>query len=69
VELQADCLAGVWAHHSQESWSFIEAGDVEAAMQTTSAIGDDRLQRHKPRAMSCPTPLPTAPRSNAPAGS
>jgi|GraSoiStandDraft_16_1057320.scaffolds.fasta_scaffold23684_3 predicted metalloprotease len=45
VEVQADCLAGVWAHHSQESWSFIEAGDVEAAMQTTSAIGDDRLQR------------------------
>jgi uncharacterized protein len=45
VELQADCLAGVWAHHSQESWSFIEAGDVEAAMQTASAIGDDRLQR------------------------
>jgi uncharacterized protein len=45
VELQADCLAGVWAHHSQESWSFIEPGDVEAAMQTASAIGDDRLQR------------------------
>ena len=45
VELQADCLAGVWAHHSQESWSFIESGDVEAAMQTASAIGDDRLQR------------------------
>src|SRR6266508_3522873 len=64
VELQADCLAGGWAHHSQESWSFIEAGDVEGAMQTTSAIGDDRLQRNKPRAMSCPTPLPTAPRSN-----
>jgi len=45
VELQADCLAGMWAHHSQESWSFIEPGDVEAAMQTASAIGDDRLQR------------------------
>jgi predicted metalloprotease len=45
VELQADCLAGVWANHSQESWSFIEPGDVEAAMQTASAIGDDRLQR------------------------
>jgi predicted metalloprotease len=45
VELQADCLAGVWAHHSQESWSFIEPGDVEAAMQTASAIGDDRMQR------------------------
>jgi uncharacterized protein len=45
VELQADCLAGVWAHHSQEAWNFIEPGDVEAAMQTASAIGDDRLQR------------------------
>jgi predicted metalloprotease len=45
VELQADCLAGVWAHHSQEAWHFIEPGDVEAAMQTSAAIGDDRLQR------------------------
>jgi uncharacterized protein len=45
VELQADCLAGVWAHHSEETWKFIEPGDVEAAMQTASAIGDDRLQR------------------------
>jgi len=45
VELQADCLAGVWAHHSQEKWKSIEPGDVEAALQTASAIGDDRLQR------------------------
>jgi predicted metalloprotease len=45
VELQADCLAGLWAHHSQQDWKFIEPGDVEAAMQTASAIGDDRLQR------------------------
>jgi predicted metalloprotease len=45
VELQADCLAGVWAHHAEERWRFIEPGDVEAAMQTASAIGDDRLQR------------------------
>jgi len=45
VELQADCLAGVWAHHSEEAWKFIEPGDVEAAMQTSAAIGDDRLQR------------------------
>ena len=42
---QADCLAGVWAHHAEEKWRFIEPGDVEAAMQTASAIGDDRLQR------------------------
>jgi uncharacterized protein len=45
VELQADCFAGVWAHHSQEKWKSIEPGDVEAAMQTAAAIGDDRLQR------------------------
>ncbi|HKA47668.1 MAG TPA: neutral zinc metallopeptidase [Methyloceanibacter sp.] len=45
VELQADCLAGVWAHHAEEKWRFLEPGDVEAAMQTASAIGDDRLQR------------------------
>jgi uncharacterized protein len=45
VELQADCLAGVWAHHAEQKWRFIEPGDIEAAMQTASAIGDDRLQR------------------------
>ena len=45
VELQADCLAGIWANHAEEKWRFIEPGDVEAAMQTASAIGDDRLQR------------------------
>jgi predicted metalloprotease len=45
VELQADCFAGVWAHHSQKRWQFIEPGDVEAALQTASAIGDDTLQR------------------------
>jgi predicted metalloprotease len=45
VELQADCFAGVWANHAEETWKFIEPGDVEAAMQTSAAIGDDRLQR------------------------
>ncbi len=45
VELQADCFAGVWAHHADEKWRIIEPGDVEAAMRTASAIGDDRLQR------------------------
>jgi predicted metalloprotease len=45
VELQADCLAGVWANHAEEKWRLIEPGDVESAMQTASAIGDDRLQR------------------------
>jgi uncharacterized protein len=45
VELQADCLAGVWAYNAEETWKFIEPGDIEAAMQTSAAIGDDRLQR------------------------
>ena len=44
VELQADCLAGVWANRAQAKWQFIEPGDVEFALQTASAIGDDRLQ-------------------------
>jgi uncharacterized protein len=45
VELQADCFAGVWANRAQQKYRFIEPGDVEAALQTASAIGDDRLQR------------------------
>jgi predicted metalloprotease len=45
VELQADCLAGVWAHHTEQRRKFLEPGDIEAALQTASAIGDDRLQR------------------------
>jgi uncharacterized protein len=45
IELQADCFAGVWANHSQQKWKFLEQGDIEAALQTASAIGDDRLQK------------------------
>lgn len=45
IELQADCLAGVWANRSNQKWKTLEPGDVEAAMQTASAIGDDRLQK------------------------
>ena len=45
VELQADCLAGVWAHHANQARSIIEAGDVEAALKAATAIGDDNLQR------------------------
>jgi uncharacterized protein len=45
VELQADCLAGVWANNSNQRWNSLEPGDVEAALQTAAAIGDDRLQR------------------------
>jgi predicted metalloprotease len=45
VELQADCFAGVWAHHAEQKWKLLQPGDIEAALQTASAIGDDRLQR------------------------
>lgn len=45
VELQADCFAGVWANRSDQKWKTIEPGDVEAALQTAAAIGDDRLQQ------------------------
>jgi predicted metalloprotease len=45
IELQADCFAGVWANRSQQKWNFLEQGDIEAALQTASAIGDDRLQK------------------------
>ena len=45
AELQADCFAGVWANRSQQKWKFLDPGDVETALQTASAIGDDRLQR------------------------
>ncbi len=51
VELQADCLAGVWANHENQRQknqgrpAFVEPGDIEAAMRTAAAIGDDTLQR------------------------
>jgi predicted metalloprotease len=44
VELQADCFAGVWGHHIQQMGR-LEQGDIEEAMRTASAIGDDKLQR------------------------
>jgi predicted metalloprotease len=45
LELQADYLAGVWAHYGQEEFHFIEPGDVDSAIQSANAIGDDRLQK------------------------
>jgi len=45
LELQADYLAGVWAHYGQEMFKFIEPGDVESAIKSANAIGDDRLQK------------------------
>lgn len=43
-ELQADCLAGVWAHHAQQRHAWLEPGDLEDALNAANAIGDDRLQ-------------------------
>ena len=45
MELQADCYAGVWANLAQAQYNWLEAGDVDEALNTASAIGDDRLQQ------------------------
>ena len=45
VELQADCLAGIWANRAQRKHNFLDPGDIDQALQTASAIGDDRLQK------------------------
>jgi predicted metalloprotease len=45
LELQADCLAGIWGYHANRSRQILEEGDVEEALNAASAIGDDRLQR------------------------
>lgn len=44
-ELQADCFAGVWANRAQQRHQWLEPGDIEEALSTASAIGDDRLQK------------------------
>ena len=53
VELQADCLAGVWARQVQDQFGVLEAGDVEEAVNAAHRIGDDMLQRNAGR-----TPMP-----------
>ncbi|MGB0514331.1 MAG: neutral zinc metallopeptidase, partial [Wenzhouxiangellaceae bacterium] len=44
-ELQADCYAGVWANRAEQRHQWLEAGDIEEALATANAIGDDRLQK------------------------
>ena len=45
VELMADCLAGVWAANADEKYHVLQPGDVEKAINTAKAIGDDRLEQ------------------------
>lgn len=45
MELQADFLAGVWAHHTQKIKNILDEGDIDEALNAASAIGDDRLQK------------------------
>jgi predicted metalloprotease len=47
LELQADFLAGVWAHHANRLRNILEPGDIEAALNAANAIGDDRLQQQQ----------------------
>jgi predicted metalloprotease len=45
AELQADFLAGVWAHHAQKTKNILEPGDIQEALGAAGAVGDDRLQK------------------------
>lgn len=45
LELQADCLAGIWAYHADRTRNIVEEGDIEAALRAASSIGDDRIQK------------------------
>lgn len=55
MELQADCLAGVWVNHTQQRIQFLESGDLEEALQAAASVGDDKIMRE--------AGIPPAPRS------
>ncbi len=67
-ELQADCLAGVWANNAQQRLNWLEPGDIEEALNAANAIGDDRLQQQG-QGRVVPDCLPMVRQRNGCAGS